>query len=496
LARSIFVVLVSLLITLLAWGALAFGAVYPWAYWPLSIGSLTVGFVAWATSRAHHGPGPRPGLIGMLATAALVACVQILPFSADTLARLSPSADMFFRHGSVLGSRTALSLDPVASALSIIWLVSMTVLFVGCVRWFGLVGVHGVGRGVMVVGSALALIGIVQEAVSSGAIYGFWQPRFGGSVFGPFTNENHFAGWMIMALPVALGYFWAGVQTSRIDRHRDWRGRLLWLSSPAAGELTMVGVAAAVMGSSLVLTFSLTGITCFALALVLFGWFIRTDQAASSSRSVGLAYLLFVALVVIVWVGIDAIGQEFSSASWGDVGGRLTAWQDGLRIIQDFTLTGTGMNTYGTATLLYSADPTTRFVHAHNGYVQLLAEAGLVVGVPILFAVILFMQETRRRFQESTDDTVTYWLRVGSVTGLAGIALQEMVDFSLQMPGNMALFTVLCAIAVHPSGQSSRHRPHRRHAIPLMDSCAQVETSLPTTAGLNWHTDDQTAINT
>jgi hypothetical protein len=35
------------------------------------------------------------------------------------------------------------------------------------------------------------------------------------------------------------------------------------------------------------------------------------------------------------------------------------------------------------------------------------------------------------------------------VTGIVAIALQSVVDFSLQIPGNAALFAVLCGIALH-----------------------------------------------
>ena len=324
-------------------------------------------------------------------------------------------------------------------------------------RWFGSDGVHRVVRGVTVVGLVLALVGIIQEPLASRAIYGFWEPQFGGSVFGPFINENHFAGWMIMALPLVIGSVCAGLTAGMPDRSGDWRQRLLWLSSPAASKLVLIGLAAIVMGLALVLTFSRAGVICFVVALALSGWFIRRKQTTGVRRAVGLAYVALLAVVGIGWAGVDAIGQEFARASWGDVGGRLTAWQDGLRVVQDFTLTGTGMDTYGTATLLYSADPTTRFTYAHNGYLQLAAEAGLLVGLPILGALVLFIREIRRRFRDSADDTRTYWLRVGAVTGLAAIALQELVDFSLQVPGNMVLFTVLCAIAVH-------RPPYRRYA--------------------------------
>jgi hypothetical protein len=40
---------------------------------------------------------------------------------------------------------------------------------------------------------------------------------------------------------------------------------------------------------------------------------------------------------------------------------------------------------------------------------------------------------------------------VGAVIGLVAIGLQSIFEFSLQMPGNAALFAVLAAIALHRS---------------------------------------------
>ena len=42
------------------------------------------------------------------------------------------------------------------------------------------------------------------------------------------------------------------------------------------------------------------------------------------------------------------------------------------------------------------------------------------------------------------------------MTGLLSMALRETVEFSLQMPGNTALFVVLCAIALHEPPASGR----------------------------------------
>ena len=42
---------------------------------------------------------------------------------------------------------------------------------------------------------------------------------------------------------------------------------------------------------------------------------------------------------------------------------------------------------------------------------------------------------------------------MGASMGLLAIALQSAVDFSLQMPGNAAMFVVLCAVALHRSDE-------------------------------------------
>ena len=85
---------------------------------------------------------------------------------------------------------------------------------------------------VVAFGVLLALVGIVQKAVlgdhawAGMKIYGFWAPLNRLSTpFGPFVNKNHFAGWMLMAIPLALGLALAPPSKARHVR-RSWRDRL------------------------------------------------------------------------------------------------------------------------------------------------------------------------------------------------------------------------------------------------------------------------------
>ena len=139
--------------------------------------------------------------------------------------------------------------------------------------------------------------------------------------------------------------------------------------------------------------------------------------------------------------------------------GRTDAWRDTARIIHDFPAFGTGLGTYGEAMLIYQRVSRDQiYLQAHNDYLQLAAEGGAIVLVPAIILLLMIALVIRHRFRTGDDDVLTHWLRVGAVAGLAGIAAQSLVEFSLQMPGNTATFVLLLALAMH------RPRRHRESA--------------------------------
>ena len=157
---------------------------------------------------------------------------------------------------------------------------------------------------------------------------------------------------------------------------------------------------------------------------------------------------MFVAAVA--WVGIDAIGARFAEVDW-KLGGRAGAWGDAWRIHQAFPWFGTGLNTYGSATLLLQEfeKATAHYVEAHNDYLQLLVEGGWLVTVPALVLIGLFAREVRRRFREARDDQDGLLAPPGRGDGDCGHrASRKSWSSACRCPGNAALFTVLCAIAV------------------------------------------------
>jgi hypothetical protein len=462
----------ALLLLLIAWGALAFGANYDWAYTPLFWAAAAIGLLGLLApgSRARR-PIAWP-IVVAAALIALIGLVQLIPLSPATIAVVSPATDGFLRKYDLgyqlaattgaAGYRHALSIKPAGTWLSLAALGALTLLLVGAARGLGQRSVRTLASGLVFVGFVVALVGIVQSGLYSRdpnptlKIYGFWETINKDTYpFGPFVNRNHFAGWMLLALPVAIGYFSALVARGMRGVRPTFRDRVLWFSSPDASRVVLAGLAVLVMALSLVLTLSRSGTTCFLLALAISGWFVVRRQAAGSRRHVTLLYVGAVAVFSLGWAGLDVVLARFAHAST-DFSSRYNTWKDAWTIFQAFPWLGTGLNTFGTATTLYQ---TTRLevhtIEAHNDYVQLLSEGGVALAIVVIAAIVLLGRAIRRRFREHADDQTTYWIRVGATTGLVAIAFQEMAEFSLQMPGNAALFAVVAALAIWPASRST-----------------------------------------
>lgn len=443
-------------VVLAAWGALAFGAVYPWAYWPLMAGAQILGIwgiFAETPSHQRRGWSIDPLVPAGILLVLGAALAQLVPLPQPALAGLSPAADRLLQAYDVEYASGApahpLSIAPNATWAAAVMLASLLLLLIGVARVMSLRGVRPFAAALAALAALMAIVGIVQMPLYEGRIYGFWKPLMGGNPFGPFINRNHYAGWMIMALCLSLGYLCGRVAQDTRHLRRGLRERIVWFGSRDASQIVMLGSAVSIMALALVLTMSRSGIACCAGAVTLTAWFVARRERGAR-KAVLSAYLALVLLLAIGWAGAEAVASRFQQAADGYALKRAEPWLDALDIARAFMPFGSGLNTYGVATLFFQKrNLEVHYVEAHNDYLQVAAEGGLLLLLPAALAVAAIVRAVRRRFFQAGDDTVTAWVRIGAVTGLLAIALQEAVDFSLQMPGNAVLFTIVLAAALH-----------------------------------------------
>lgn len=441
------------LIASIAWGAFTFGAVLPWAYWPLCGSALAIGL---AGLSAVAPPLPRvesPFLAVSLALFLCASIAQAVPLPADWLARLSPhtapllsaidlsSQDARMKH--------SLSILPWQTLKAAIVIAALCVLLLGCIRLITLTGPAWIAVALSALGVILAVVGLAQQALYNGKLLGFWQTKFESSPFGPFANHNHFAGWMLMAIPLTMGLLFGEFARSASYVRPGWRHRMIWLGSREANMILLLGAATTVMSLSVVMTMSRSGIAGLVLALLILFGRVFFNLEATRQRLIVLLTLTVIGAGILIAIGPHRVASIFLNADWASFNQRKGPWLDALSVIREFPIAGTGLNTYGAAMLVYQRHALDlHYAQAHNDYLQLAAEGGALLVLPLLAAVVATAVTIRHRFSQDRSRRV-YWLRLGAVAALAAIALQELVDFSLQMPGNAFLFAVVCAMAVH-----------------------------------------------
>lgn len=452
------------------WGVLTFGGVYPWAYWPLVAGCALLGLVG---LRVEDGPTWIRWLALPLVCIALVSAFQLVPLPRNLLLMLGPSTDQFLREH-ILGYALSpppshpLSVAPQNTVRGLLLLIGFSVFLLGLIRGLPHSNVENLVRRLTLFGVGLAVFAVVQRAASGSEgtqlVYGFWKPNAPGNIFGPFINRNHFAGWMLMAAPIAFGY-----ALGLLDRGRPktdgWGSWSRWLGSSEGSRSILALLAVLAMGASIVISGSRSGMVSFVVAIAVgtaFVWRAFFSRARSALALTVAAAMLV--LAVFAWAGFGAAVNRFATAS-EDAGNRIGAWRDTIRIVRDFPIFGVGLNGYGTAMLVYqSGDRRLFYKEAHNDYLQIAAEGGLLFAVPAALAITIIAVQIRGRFREGRDPPMTGWIRAGAVTALAGIGVQSLIEFSLQMPGNTTLFLVLIAIAVHRPIRSVRSLAHQRRA--------------------------------
>src|SRR5581483_11590383 len=135
--------------------------------------------------------------LGLLVAAVLL---QLVPLPHALLQRLSPAADRFLLDFDLAYASRALggqpfshplSINPAATWLAVAFVCAFSLFLLGLMRGLGSRQVERLAGGIVLLSVAIAVIGIVQKAVSPTAIYGLRTVE-GSSPYGPFFNRNHF----------------------------------------------------------------------------------------------------------------------------------------------------------------------------------------------------------------------------------------------------------------------------------------------------------------
>ena len=432
-----------------AWSLFAFAGAYQWTTVPLFVGVLI--FAAAAPPRILRPPFE-------LVDAALLACLaavalQLVPLPSIVRHAISPAATEFDHVMRVGAADSAamtvvpspLSLDPVSTAWALAVTAGIVAVFWSCRGLFATGGVRSVVRAIAWLGLLVSAIAIVQHATAPHRLYWYFRPEASSArPYGPFVNRNDLACWLVMAIPLTLGY-----AVARISSRQNASGAI---DAEAAVDATTVGLAASLclMLGALLVTQSRSGITAGSAALV---GLIAVSRARSDRASTTWLLVAVAALVAVAtaYANVGALASRAGDALAEGVGGRRAIWRETWVMVRDFWSAGVGAGAYERGMLLYQTSPRADFYfnHAHDEYLQIAAEGGLLLIVPCVVALLAGALGIVRRLRE--DRSAVFWIRAGAASGLAAVAIQSVWETGVQRPANAVLFAILAAVALHDS---------------------------------------------
>lgn len=354
---------------------------------------------------------------------------------------------------------TPLSFDPHATKEASVKLLALDIYFVAA-----LVVLRNSERRrkfivtLTIFGFAVSLFAILQRLTSNGKMYWIRPVSIYIAPYGPYGNYNHFAGMAELILPLPFAY----LLFAKSNQKAGLEQQVLWLFS-----VVMIAVA-------VVFSMSRGGILALGIELVvLIGIAVRVRKRESVHQNEmgGNKLIVAAALTAIVllagWIGYEPLAKRFGSIREGSseysVVTRTEYWRGAWQMFLDRPATGVGLGAFPTAYPAYghSSAKNERLEQAHNDYLQLLTDTGLIgalIGLWFVFELIRAIRKPLQRFaQMRSYDRAAL---IGGGVALLGIAVHSFLDFNLQIAANALLFLTVLALTVsvgwHSHDESTR----------------------------------------
>ncbi len=281
-----------------------------------------------------------------------------------------------------------------------------------------------------VFGYLVALLAIAPEFAGNGKIYWVVPDQSGSGFFGPYSNHAHYAGLMEMLVPFPLVLAMAGFSPS-----------------PMRG---LYSFAAVIMSSTIFLSKSLGGIVAFAVELGVLA--ILSARGRHTRRQVAslalFCLLLLFCLMLLRPSGLwERLTQLQDPLDKTHAASRITIVEDSFKMVRQRPLLGWGFGTFPIVYPSFRSFYTDLAVNAaHNDFVELLVETGLL-GFALMVAFVYLLYRTGIHRVEHWRDDPRTGTRLAALVGCTGLLVHSFFDFNLQIPANAALFFALAAVA-------------------------------------------------
>jgi len=453
------------LILLFIFTPIAFGSVELWAFSLMELGILAI-IVLWAIQNVmRNAPACRLGReygirnfkyeILFISIFLALILFQIIPLPPGIVKILSPktyeirhSLAITIPQSALRSPKFQISFMPFATKIELLKWLTLGSLFLFLLYWrFSGEVFRRVNHFIIVI----FLMGVFES------LYGMFEFFSGHQqilhlrgvpfVTGTFINRNYFAGYLLMIIPLSMGFLFYR-ESIRKGRFMSWRERL----STFDGKTALIAFGVMVMILGLLFSASRMGILslflAFSLISLLFGDLRKGKKFSKIS-----VLILSLGILWGVWIGLDAVISRFFSVS-EDFKSRWMIWANTFDILGDFPVLGSGLGTFGQIFPMYRSFHIRRLVtHAENDFLQLASEVGLVgIGLLLILFTVLFFKAVAGIRSLSSSEPRRY-IGLGGLVGILALMFHSLVERNIQVPANAFLYTFIWALVFRATFQ-------------------------------------------
>ncbi len=442
-SRIVFVLLCMMLV----FSTVVFGAVDVWALGALSgfAGLISILWLsdAWLKKEFRFSANKlQIPLLGLI----LIGLLQLLPFRSSDIS--SALLD--------IPAISSLSLAPYATRFAIVQLIVYFVFLAASLTFINTPKrLRYVVLTIIIFSSLMAFYGILQRLANLEGIYGARLPEQAVS-FASLVNGHHFAAFMEMTVGLTLG--------------------LLFGEATKKDKKFLLVIASVIMGMAIVFTSSRGGMIGFlgVISFIVTANLLKkpateNDSEIENKRNYrrnfafvagGLALILGLFGAVIFLGGDESLlrGVGLENNQDDFTNGRIHFWQVAWQIFLDHPILGAGLDAFGTVFTRYDTwNGIYRVEQAHNDYLQILADAG-VVGFACVAAFIYLLFKRSIGVITKATDGFQQNVAIGALAGCLGILIHSFFDFPLRTPSNALFFLMLTALATISFNKTKIHR--------------------------------------
>ena len=469
------------IIFLLIFTPLAFGGVQQWAVAVMEIVAFSIFFLYLmkkiieistspnrhsgenASQNRHSGESRNPVFFPdrprflttlFILFGAMIALVlfQMIPLPVGLLKAISPATlSTYTAFGNYpAGAFHPITLNPWATRQELFRVLAYAAIFFVIISHYRTQEqVNSLVRTILYMGCFLVVFAVIQKITWNGRAFWIYPVaeslKNGARIWGPYISYDNFAGYMEMAIPLGMGLLlYTAPNVKTLPETPLSLKMARFLASEKFVPYALLFLLVLMMAAALFMTFSRGGILAFICSSLFFAWI--TYRRRSLRRKTGLlailAAVIFAAVVLAAW---DRLEERFADLEEDHIS-RLSVWQDSLGIMRDYPISGTGLGTFESAYMRYQTTmPRLLFDHAHNDYVEIITDTGIIGFLLSMGMALVFFRKTFQRWRHK-HSSFGKCIGAGGLASFIAIAAHSFTDFNLHIPANALLFAVISAL--------------------------------------------------